>query len=160
MAATSTADRPKRRRLRFHSFDEMFAEIESLRTRPHVQTGNWSLSVIVEHLARAIEMSIDGGTFPVPWYFKLIGPWLLKPRLLNRGMPSGFQLPGVVRKRLIPEGSTDSAQAIAHLRQCVERMKTQPPQSRHPVLGALTPAEWNELHLRHAELHLGFLVPE
>ena len=30
----------------------------------------------------------------------------------------------------------------------------------HPVLGSMNAAQWELFHLRHAELHLGFIVPE
>jgi hypothetical protein len=29
----------------------------------------------------------------------------------------------------------------------------------NPVFGAMTPEDWKRLHLRHAELHLSFVVP-
>jgi hypothetical protein len=160
MATTSKTARPKRRRLRFNSFEEMFVEIESLRDRPHQQLGNWSLPTIIEHLSRSISLSIDGGTFPVPWFLRLIGPWLIKPRALSRGLPRGFQLPSVARKRLIPEDRPACDEALARLRGSVERFNIERPTNKHPVMGRLNAEEWNQFHLRHAELHLGFLAPE
>jgi hypothetical protein len=115
--------------------------------------------MIAGHLARAIEFSTTRDTFPVPWYFKVIGPWV-KKRALEKGLISGFKLPAVIRPRLIPEEQTDCGEAIAHLRRSFERLTSNPPRGGHPVFGPLTVSEWNKFHLRHAELHLGFLVPD
>ncbi|HEX7449790.1 MAG TPA: DUF1569 domain-containing protein [Pirellulales bacterium] len=30
--------------------------------------------------------------------------------------------------------------------------------TRHSVFGKLTHADWTQFHLRHAELHLGFVI--
>jgi hypothetical protein len=42
----------------------------------------------------------------------------------------------------------------------MEQLKTQAPTAPSPILGTLTHEEWIAMHLRHAELHLGFLIPE
>lgn len=149
---------PRRRRLHFNRFQEVLDEVELLHARPHRQLGNWPLEIIVGHLALGIHGSIDGGTFPVKWYYKLIGPWIIKPKLLKK-FPAGFQLPRVARERLIPqEISYDDA--LAQLRGAIDRLGRETQRGVHPVLGRLTVEEWNQFHLRHAELHLGFLVPE
>ncbi len=31
---------------------------------------------------------------------------------------------------------------------------------QHPVFGAMNVEQWNQFHLRHAEMHLSFIVPE
>lgn len=148
----------RRRKLRFASFQEVLEEVEALHAQPHQQLGNWPLPVAAGHLAAAINASIDGGTFPVRWYYKLLGPWVIKPRLL-RSFPAGFQLPRVARKLLIPEQQIHFDDALAQLRTAIDRLQTEQQRGTHPVLGALTVDEWNRFHLRHAELHLGFLVP-
>jgi hypothetical protein len=30
----------------------------------------------------------------------------------------------------------------------------------YPVFGKLTPEEWHQFHLRHAELHMSFVLPK
>ncbi len=157
--ATKTASpATERRRLQFGSYDEVIADIESLHTRPHQQLGNWSLPITVGHLANAMVASIDGVEFPVPWYIRLIGPWLIKPRLL-KSFPPGVKLPRVTREKLVPQ-QIEYNVAIAQLRRAIERLKNESQRGRHPVVGSLTVDEWNRFHLRHAEMHLGFLVPE
>ena len=32
--------------------------------------------------------------------------------------------------------------------------------AKHPMLGDLTKEEWNKVHLKHASLHMSFLVPQ
>ncbi len=41
----------------------------------------------------------------------------------------------------------------------VARIQLDTERSRHPVFGELSLDEWDSLHLRHAELHMSFLVP-
>lgn len=49
---------------------------------------------------------------------------------------------------------------MASLRQAIGRLKTETKRGAHPVIGRLNAAEWDQFHLRHAEMHLGFIVPE
>ncbi len=68
MAVKSAVAPPLRsRRLHFKTMDEVLEEVELLHARPHRQLGNWSLPITAGHLALAIQGSIEGGTFPVPW---------------------------------------------------------------------------------------------
>jgi len=157
MATQAAPGKVERRRLRFDSYDEIIAEIDSLHVRPHQQLGNWSLPITVGHLANAVHASIDGVEFPVPWYFRLIGPWLIKPRLL-KSFPVGVKLPQVTREKLVPR-QIDYEVALAHLKRGIERLKSDTQRRPHPVVGKLTIAEWDQFHFRHAEMHLGFLVP-
>lgn len=161
MAASAT--RPSTaapRRLHFNSFPEVLAEVESLHARPHRQLGNWPLPVAVGHLASGMEASIEGGTFPVRWYLKILGPLFIKRRLLNHRFPAGFRLPRAARERLIPRPEIGYEEAYAHLQRAIARLGSETQRGTHPVLGKLTIDEWNRFHLRHAELHLGYLVPE
>lgn len=158
MAVEQAVASPLRRRLHFKTFEEVFDEIESLNSRPHRQLGNWSLPIVVGHLALGMQGSINGGTFPVPWYYKVLGPWLIKPFFLKK-FPSGIKLPRVAREMLIPK-EISYVDALENFRGAVERLKTETKRGSHPVLGKLTIDEWNRFHLRHCELHLGFLVPE
>jgi len=51
-------------------------------------------------------------------------------------------------------------EALGRYRRALERLKVEPPASPNVIFGHLTHAEWTALQLRHAELHLGFLIPE
>ncbi|MEQ8787485.1 MAG: DUF1569 domain-containing protein [Pirellulaceae bacterium] len=144
-----------RRELHFQSLDEVVAEAERLVGSDQVVTsGNWTLGQILYHLAQAIHMSIDGADFPTAWYVRLFGK-LLKKRIL-RGMPAGFKLPKRAQQQLQGKPDTDAQEALESLRKAVGRMHDDPHRAPHPVFGAMTIDQWNQLHLRHAELHLSF----
>jgi hypothetical protein len=51
-------------------------------------------------------------------------------------------------------------EGLARFRRVIERVKSEPPTAPSPALGPLTHEEAIALSLRHAELHLGFFVPE
>lgn len=148
-----------RRKLRLVSYEELLREIERLQATPHRQLGNWTLPMVVQHLANGINGSIDGGGFRVKWYLKLIGPYLIKPRLIKGPFPAGFRLPRGAAARLVARPDADYDAALAALKKAIERARVENKRGEHPVAGKLTIAEWDEFHLRHAEMHLSFLVP-
>jgi hypothetical protein len=51
----------------------------------------------------------------------------------------------------------DVADALDHLRKSTERMKATLEFAPHPVFGRMPRDEVLRLHLRHAELHVGFV---
>jgi hypothetical protein len=146
-----------RRQLKFSSYDDILRDVHDLASRPSRQLGNWSLGEICEHLSQAMNMAVDGSTIKPPWYIRLAAP-LIKKRFLSRPMNPGFQLP----KRavfLIPN-CKEPQQGIAALERAIERLKTTEERKPHFVFGHFTRDEWDQLQLRHSEMHLGFIVPE
>jgi hypothetical protein len=155
-----TAKVTGRRELHFTSLGDMLADAELLcSTRPVIALGNWRLGRALEHLARSIEMSLDGAKFTPSWYIRWLGPWI-KNRMITQPMRPGFQLPAYAAKFLIPEEECEMHDALAHLHSAVTRLQTTTTRHPSPLLGPLTLEEWNQLHLRHAELHLSFFVPK
>jgi hypothetical protein len=147
-----------RRPLQFRSLEDVVADAEMLVASPHVKTlGNWSLGQLLAHLAGAINVSIDGISVKVSWYRRLLGPFL-KGRIISKGMPPGIQLPKEREPVAFPKGVT-AEEGLERLRKAVARCRQERMTVRHPVFGKLTHDEWNQLHLRHAELHLSFAVP-
>lgn len=145
-----------RRELHFESLDAVVREAERLAAAERIVThGNWTLGQILHHLAQLMHMSIDGARFRAPWYVRLVGP-LLKRRIL-RGMPAGFDLPPAAVRQLAADGDVEVPEAVDSLSAAVARLCEDPHRAPHPVLGRMSLEEWNELHLRHAELHLGFV---
>ncbi len=120
--------------------------------------GNWSYAQIVEHLARAIDASIDGFSFRSNWLVRTLAAPLIKNRLLTRPMKPGFTLPRRANSYL-PDPDTDFDAAHTHLESAIERLATTTPTAAHPFLGRLSDREWLALHLRHAEMHMSFVVP-
>ena len=50
-------------------------------------------------------------------------------------------------------------EAFACLETGVQRLGRQGTRVVHPLLGRLSAAQWDKFHLRHAEMHLSFIVP-
>lgn len=146
-----------RRRLKFSSLDEMFADAAALTESPNTRTlGNWPLHKLIGHLAVTINKSIDGISVRMPWYIRFVG-WLIKGRVL-KGLSPGITLPKDVETDWFPETVTSAQAALQAMRQAVERLQNEKMTARHPVLGKLTHEQWIQYHLRHAELHLSFAV--
>jgi Protein of unknown function (DUF1569) len=159
MHVVDTAKVAGRRQLRFASLDEVVADAERLVSSPNTKMlGNWPLRQLLSHLATAINSSIDGTFGLAPWYIRLVGPFL-KRRFITKGFSAGFKLPRELEATFFPAGGS-SQEALDGLRRAVGRTKNEQMTGRHPVLGKLTHDEWTQLHLRHAELHLSFALPQ
>jgi hypothetical protein len=144
-----------RRSLRFESFDDILQEAERLVAANAGTTGNWTLGQILEHLATVMEKSIDGFQSRASWPIRLIARTFLRDKVLRDGMKAGFRLPPQAEAELVrPEA--DPHAALDHLRRAVERLRTECHRAEHPAFGQLAINEWNQLHQRHAELHLSF----
>jgi hypothetical protein len=158
MSQIQTHQAPKRRRLRFHSHSEVLAEVRSLASGPTRQLGNWSLPAICQHLATAMNLCIDGGvTFPVPLRTRILAR-LARRRILATGLPVGFKLPQQAATVLYPDPESVQA-AIADMERAIGRLQSTDQRVAHPVLGSMNAAQWDLFHLRHAELHLSFILP-
>jgi hypothetical protein len=148
---------PPRRTLRFESLDAMLNDARAVVQRPHVTVGNWTTGQILDHVARVMDCAFDGFDFRLPFWI----PWLVKPfrnRFLVQPLRSGVRLPRRAAN-LLPSEPVTTEEALARLERSVERLKSQNPTQLHPVLGRLTSDEHRRLNLRHAELHLSFIVP-
>jgi hypothetical protein len=152
-----------RRTLRFESIDQMQAEVNRLveaeRAGRLRRLGNWTLGQTLGHLASWMEYGYNG--FPslkVPFFIR----WILrlrKQKFLYGQMRPGARIPGVKGGTLAIE-PVPLDEALGRFQRVSERLKTEAPTVPSPALGRLTHEESIALSLRHAELHLGFLVPE
>ena len=148
----------KRRKLTFHSIDEVVADAERLVTSPNTKMlGNWPLDQLLTHLTLAMNGSVEGISAKAPWYVRLLSP-LIKRRIFKHGMSAGFRLPKEVEKEFFPPAASIQ-EAFEKFRTAAKRIQTERMTSPHPVFGKLTQDEWMKLHLRHAELHLSFAIP-
>ena len=153
----------QRRKLRFESIDDALAEAERLAAAERegrlARAGKWSLGRTLGHLATWANFALDGyppevtAQLPV----RLIAR-AMRGRILNQGMMAGVKI------GRLPEGTVgvDEMPAEAGLerfRAAMRRLEASPPTADNPVFGKLTHAQWVQLNLRHAELHLGFQVP-
>ena len=88
---------------------------------------------------------------------RLLGP-LMKGRMLSKAMSPGFQLPANMLKVFGPP-PTSAEDGLKVFREAIRRQKTETHREPSPFLGKMTDAEYVQLHCRHAELHLSFVVP-
>ncbi|MEK6234945.1 MAG: DUF1569 domain-containing protein [Planctomycetales bacterium] len=154
----NTEDAPKRRKPRLKDLDAVLAEAESLAAAPVETMGNWSLGQIFSHLARAMNLSIDGFEGTSSWFVRtFLGP-LLKWWILRKTMPSGYRLRGKFAEELVPP-ETSAEEGLQQLRAAVIRVQTEQCTAPHVVFGRMSHQDWLRLHCRHAELHLGFVRP-
>jgi len=154
----------ERRQLRLETLDDLLAEVDRLveadRAGRLRAAGNWTAGQVLGHVAAWIEYGYDG--YPMakpPWFVRLLARWYLK-KMLRDGMQPGFRIPGV-------EGGTYGIeempveQAAERLRRAVQRLQAGEPARYHsPAFGPMSEEDRIKLTLRHAELHLSFLLPE
>jgi hypothetical protein len=153
----------QRRRLRFEQLDDALAEAQRLveaEDRGQVQRlGNWSVGQTLGHLAKWASFAFDGyppavqAPLPVRMILRLI-----RRRILAKGMMSGVRIRGV------PEGTLGTEQlgaeeGLQQYRRAMERLREEAPAIANPVFGRLSHEQWKQLNLRHAELHMSFLLP-
>jgi Protein of unknown function (DUF1569) len=158
-AAVKTSKVAGRRELHFTKIAEIQADAESLARGNVRQLGNWTLGTALAHLARTMKMSLDGAHFRPNFMIRLFAP-LIKKRLLRGPMSPGFKLPPAAAKELVPETPLSTEQGLNELGAAIERLNRESKRAPSPVFGQMTREEWDQLHLRHAELHLSFFVPE
>ena len=154
-----TARLDGRRTLHFNTIDEALAEVGRLAEANGrgelCCLGNWSAGQILGHLAAWVDYGFDGLPMKVPFFVR----WLLKPmkrRMLYKPMKPGRRIPGVSGGTLgIAPMEFDDG--LAAFRRTFSRLKTKSPQLPSALFGPMTHAEWTNIHLRHAELHLSYL---
>lgn len=146
-----------RRELAFRSLDEVVADARQLVEAPNARViGNWPLERIIMHLAAAINGSIDGISVRAPWYMRMVAR-LFKGRILRTKMTPGFRVPEKFEKRFYPPVESPQA-ALEKLSKAVARLEHERMSAVHPAFGKLSHEEWTQMHLRHSELHLSFVV--
>jgi hypothetical protein len=156
-----TAKVSGRRVLRFESIDEMMAEVDRLAEAERAgrlkRLGNWTLGQTLGHLAEWAEYGYTGCPLKVPFFIR----WFLqlrKRKFLYEPMRPGMKIPGVAGGTLATE-PMPLDEALGRLRKVMERLKTEAPPAPSPALGRLTHDESIAMTLRHAELHLGYMIP-
>ncbi|MGI8977605.1 MAG: DUF1569 domain-containing protein [Pirellulaceae bacterium] len=147
-----------RRAVAFESLDDVLMDAERLVAAAKINMlGNWSLGQMLGHLAAGLHMSLDGVTYRPAWFVRLIGPLIFKRRMLRR-FPAGIQLPAPMAERLVPLESLSPQEGLRLLQEATRRFRSDTSRKPHPVFGNLTGAQWHQLHLRHAELHMSFVI--
>lgn len=166
--AAATARTPEtgkvagRRIQQLESTDQVMADIDRLAEAERAgrlrRLGNWTPGQTLGHLACWVEYSYTGAPLKVPAVLK----WILRRRkrkFLYEPMRPGVRITGVKGGTLATESASLEA-GLGQMRRAMERLKAEAPAQPQVIFGPLRHDEWIAMHLRHAELHLGFLVPE
>ena len=149
----------ERRPLHFDGLDDILADVDRLANSREVRAlGNWSAGQVLQHLAVVMTKSIDGFTARPPAPVRWIARLLFKRRFLTRPMSAGFRLPANALAEIGPP-PTGWDEGLRNIRHALKRLKTETPRQPHPVFGPMSPDEWVQIHCRHSELHLSFLIP-
>jgi hypothetical protein len=143
-----------RREVRYQTLDDMLQDAECLAAGEVRQLGNWSLGQNLKHIAMAFDSAIDGNSFKLPVPARWLMTLFLKKRFLTKTLPAGFKS----TPEFVP-GTTSNEEGLAALRKATARQRQESQRAMHPGLGHLTADEWNSFNLRHAEMHLSFILP-
>ena len=142
-----------RRKVRYESLDELLADAKRFSGPEVHRLGNWSPGQIYEHLARALDSSIDGAGFSLPAPVRWIMSLLMKRKFLEKELPAGFK----TTDQFTPE-ETSAEEGIASLQRAIARQQQESKRASHPAFGNIGREEWNDFNLRHAEIHMSFLI--
>ncbi len=144
-----------RRNLKFASLGEVMPDVEQL-LAGHATVGRWTLGQILNHLALAIRLPMDGVPVKFPWLVRrLVGPVARRLSFWRGWIPEGVQMPAVY---LPPPGLDATAQA-EELRRAIKRFGAFAGRlDEHPLLGRLSPAGWERFHCLHCAHHLSFAI--
>ncbi len=167
--AVNTRKVSGRRKLRFETMADLEEEVEQLADADVECLGNWSLGQIFTHLARVMLTAVDGTGPRPPVVSRLIAfcfrP-VLKRWLLETGMPAGIphqEIPIVGRapeaNALVADSGVSAEDGLAEFRAAIGRYKSADKLHPHPGFGEIGREGWDRFNLRHAELHLSFVVP-
>ncbi|MCA9038847.1 MAG: DUF1569 domain-containing protein [Planctomycetaceae bacterium] len=144
-----------RREVRYTSYADMMNDVEQMAVGEVRTLGNWSYGQILQHLATSLDSSIEGTGFMLPAPMRWLFTLLMKNRFLYKAIPAGFKTSG----KFIP-GETSVEEGLMALRHSVERQSQEETCAPHPAFGKITKEEWDAFNLRHAEMHMSFVVKE
>jgi hypothetical protein len=148
--------RATRRRLRFASLGQVIPDVERL-LAGHATVGRWSLGQILNHLALTVRLPMDGVPTKLPWPVRrLFGPVACRLSFWLGWIPPGIRVPRVY----LPRPGLEAAREADALRIALERFgRFTGRLDEHPLLGRLSPAQWEHFHCLHCAHHLSFAVP-
>jgi hypothetical protein len=154
----TTAERTHRRSIAFTTLDEVRDDIEALAAGSCVTIGKWSFAQILDHLGSSLNASIDGFSFKASWLVRWFVSPFIKNSILTKPMKPGFALPKKFSSYL-PSDDCTMDEALPKVLAAIKRFDIEIPVADHPFFGGMASEEWMSLHLRHAELHLSFVIP-
>jgi hypothetical protein len=150
---------PAPRKLHYRGYEMIVDDAERIAAASHGTLGQWSFAQILDHLARSFEASIDGIASQRSWPSRMLAG-LCKGRYLNRTHSGGRPFMDGDPSKLAPDADCELEQALEGLRVAARRCDNQKQRGQHPLLGRLDRLSWDRYNLRHAELHMSFVVPD
>jgi Protein of unknown function (DUF1569) len=147
---------PERRHVNFDSLDGVMTEVERL-LAGHETVGRWTLGQILYHLTIGVRLSMEGKRETETIDGR--DPFRARRRLFFRAgrFPDEVEAPLAV---LVPPDACDPNEHAEALRDAIDRFTNDDgPFSSHPILGAMSKAEWTRFHSLHCAHHLGFVSP-
>ncbi len=147
-----------RRNVTFRTLDDVLVDVKGMAGKPHRTLGNWSFPQIVQHLAIAIATSIDGPPFKAPWPLRQFAKLFLKKRFLTKTLSPGFILSKKAVRAMIAPVDITLEQAVAALQESIERVNSTELRAPHGLFDMLSAEESDQFHMRHAEMHMSFVV--
>ncbi len=157
-----TASVAGRRAVHLATLDDLAAEVERVVAADArgrlVAAGGWTAGQVLQHLGRVLEFSLDGFPFTVPWPTRLVCTllkWVSWTWLIRIAFRPGHALPS---ETLRPDPDVTVPAAADYLLGQLRRVGRGEVMARpSPYEGRITHTQWVAAHLRHAEMHLGFL---
>jgi hypothetical protein len=167
MSAVKNVSARARRQIHLQSPADLLAEVDRIAASASVglvrPSGNWTAAQVFEHLAKFIEYSFDGFPFMYPWPMRFAS-WVVGTISWRWLMQLAFR-PGFTNPRVAaavePDAGVTLKQAAQSVRKQLRRiLDGEQMVQRNPTGELPSHEQWVECHLRHAELHLGFLHVE
>ncbi|MBI1313048.1 DUF1569 domain-containing protein [bacterium] len=156
---SATATHKVRRTVRYATLDEFKQDLEGLIEGGYETVGDWTLAQICDHLGSTFHGSIDGVPFKAPWFARTFIAPFLKNSVLIKPMKPGIQL-GKEAQKYLPKPDVTLEAALEKVRSGLSRLEHEVPVADHPFFGKMASEEWMQLHLRHCELHMSFVLPK
>jgi len=150
----------RRRRLAFHSWEEVLADADRLASGGYDRAGKWSLAQAVDHIGAGLRVAVAGSTKRMPWVMRMSARSIAAPMIRAwRWMPAGIPAPVWWQPQVPAEA--DVAAGVARFRAEVEAFRAHVgPYHAHPAFDCIDRQAYEDLMLIHASHHLGFLVPK
>ena len=135
--------------------DELKARANRLDANSQAQWGKMTAAQAAAHCADALEVASGDRNPPRMLIGRLIG-WLIKPMAVGDDKPMKRNSP--TTPDLVIQDARSLPQERARLCEQIDRFHSAGPvgctKHPHPFFGAMTPAEWANLHYKHVDHHL------
>lgn len=149
------------RQLTFNHLDDILNDVIALSEAANIKVGGqWTAAQNIDHIRRTMILAREGTDVKAPFFLRFLGRFL-KGGVGKKAIPSGFKIPPQLAAVFAPSADITLQDAVEKFKTEIALIKVPGSMNKpSPVFGKMTHQRWEQLHLRHAELHLGFLAPE